>query len=283
MKANSNNLQLKLEKVGTNPIIMGIINVTPDSFYAPSRMPMADSARHQIDVMLQENVDIIDIGGQSTRPTSQLLSCDTEKKRLLPLFELIAKNYPQLLWSIDTFYADIAIEAIAHGASIVNDVSAGGIDDQLLSTVAQANVYYVIMHNKKKLLNTVVDATAAVPSNYASTVLHELQERIAACHQLGIAKIIIDLGFGFNKNNKQNFCLLKNLQLFKQLNCPILVGLSRKRLVYETLKITIEESLPATSALHLYALQQGANILRVHDVQAAKNCVTLWEELKSMN
>ena len=256
--------------------IMGILNLTPDSFYAPSRV--ADTAvLRQAEQMLKEGATLLDIGGQSTRPHAEYIAEDTELQRVLPAIAQLHRHFPEAVISIDTFRAKVAEAAVAAGASIVNDISGGRFDAALWQTVADLGTPYILMHS-----------TGATPDDlhqkpvYDDIVLEVMDyfiAQIAALRKLGIKDIILDLGFGFGKTLADNYTLLRRLPEFAILDCPILVGISRKSMVYKPLQILPEAALPATSALHLYALQQGAHILRVHDAHEAKQMQVLYEKL----
>lgn len=256
----------------STPMVMGILNVTPDSFYSGSRHQTEDLLLKKAEKMITEGAGILDLGGQSTRPNSQQVSEEEESDRVLPAIESVNKNFPDQLISVDTFYASVARQAISAGACIVNDVSAGSIDDQLLSTVAQLNVPYILMHMKG------LPSTMQQQAQYKDVTLNvfdALNHKLDECTRLGIKDIIIDPGFGFGKTIEHNFTLLRQLSYFSQLNRPIMVGLSRKATVYKSLGNTAEEALNGTTVLHTIALLNGASILRVHDVREAMEAVEL--------
>jgi dihydropteroate synthase len=259
------------------PIVMGIVNTTPDSFYSGSRANEVDEILFRVEKMITDCAVILDIGGQSTRPKSEQISADEELKRVLPAIEAIHKNFPEQIISIDTFYAKVAKEAVDAGASIVNDVSAGIMDAGLLSTVAQLKVPYVLMHMLGR------PQTMQQNPQYKNVTLEVfdfLNFKIAELIRLGIHDIVIDIGFGFGKNASHNFQLLRELSFFQQLNKPIMVGLSRKATIYKTLGITPEEALNGSTVMHTLALQNGAHILRAHDVKEAVQAVQLFMEYK---
>ena len=255
------------------PIVMGILNITPDSFYENSRLNNADSLLRKAEQMIADGATILDIGGQSTRPNSEKVSEEEELKRAIPAIETIQKNFPGQIISVDTFYSRVAKEAVAAGASIINDVSAGTIDNELLFTVAQLNVPYVLMH---MLGNPQTMQQAPEYKNVILEVFDFLSFKIKELHQLGIHDVIIDPGFGFGKTIEHNFQLLKKLSFFNQLEKPLLVGLSRKATVYKTLQTTADKALNGTTVLHTIALMHGATILRVHDVKEAKEAIQLF-------
>ncbi len=262
--------------VVADPIVMGIINVTPDSFYSGSRMSATDLVLLLAEKMISEGVTILDIGGQSTRPGSELLSKEEELTRVIPAIKAISEAFPDAFISIDTFYYQVAREAIAAGACIINDISSGTMDAEMIPNAGSLRVPYIAMHLKG------TPATMQTLANYEDVtkdVLDFFVKKIEECRLAGIMDVIIDPGFGFAKNIDHNFSLLKNLSTLNILQKPILAGLSRKSTVYKTLGITPEESLNGTTVLNTVALQNGANILRVHDVKEAKEAITLLKKL----
>lgn len=254
------------------PIVMGVINITPDSFFSGSRS-VEDEVLFRAEKMIEEGAAVLDIGGQSTRPKSVLISADEELKRVLPAIESLHKKFPAQLISIDTFYAKVAKEAVHAGASIVNDVSAGTLDENLITTVAALQVPYVLMHMKG------TPQTMQQMSFYKDVTLEVfdfLSFKMVEFIKAGIHDIVIDVGFGFGKNASHNFQLLHRLSFFQQLNKPLLAGLSRKATIYKTLGITAEKALNGTTVMNTIALMNGANILRVHDVKEAVEAVQLF-------
>jgi len=255
------------------PLVMGIINVTPDSFYVGSRSTAIDTILPLAEKMLADGADIIDIGGQSTRPGSNMIPADEEIKRVIPAIASIARRFPLAFISIDTFYSTVAKAGVDAGASMVNDISAGGIDGDMIKTVASLKVPYVLMHMKG------TPQTMPQEAIYENVVREVLDFFITKTHELkqaGIQDVIIDPGFGFAKTIDQNFALLKDLPVFKILDKPILAGLSRKSTIFKTLGTTADHALNGTTVLNTIALQNGASILRVHDVKEAKEAVTLF-------
>ena len=258
-------------------LIMGIINVTPDSFYEGSRCDDADAVFRQTERMLNDGADIIDIGAQSTRPQSQLISMEEELSRLAGIVDVVTDKFPEAIFSIDTFYSRVAGICVAAGASIINDVSGGQMDAGMLETAAKLGVPYVCMHMRG------TPQTMQYHNDYddvTKSVIDYFIDRTEICKRAGIKDVIIDPGFGFSKNIPQNFQLLNNLDKLKILDRPILVGLSRKSTIYKTLGITAGESLNGTTVMNTVALMKGASILRVHDVKEAKECVALFNHLK---
>jgi dihydropteroate synthase len=256
------------------PIIMGIINTTPDSFYDESRITNLHAICNTVEKMIDEGAMIIDIGGQSSRPGSKRISSEEELTRVLPAINAIVEKFPEVIISIDTFYADVAREAVLAGASLVNDISGGIIDKNMISTVAGLNVPYILMHMKGE------PKTMQESPEYEKLtreVMDFFIERIAVCRTAGVKDIILDPGIGFGKTTAQNFELLRNLNLFKFFGCPILLGVSRKSLIHKTLGIQAAEALNGTTVLHSFGLMKGADILRVHDVKEAKETTKLYD------
>ena len=258
------------------PIIMGIINTTPDSFYSESRAGGIDAVLQKAEQIINEGATIIDIGGQSTRPGSEQVSAAEENNRVIPAVEAVHKNFPETIISIDSFYAVVVKNAVDAGASIVNDVSAGTIDEGLVSTVASLKVPYVLMHMKGNPQTMQQNATY---ENVVLDVFDFLNKKLTQLHQAGINDIIVDPGFGFGKTMEQNFELLNSLDFFRQLSKPVLVGISRKATVYKTLGVTSKDALNGTTVLNTIALFKGASILRVHDVKEAKQTIQLVQAL----
>jgi dihydropteroate synthase len=256
----------------STPKVMGILNITPDSFYDGGKLKDDTAILNQAEKMLNNGAAFLDMGGYSSRPGATDIAVSEETSRVIPAIELVLKNFPEVLISIDTFRSEVAKKAIESGAAIVNDISAGKLDGAMLSTVAQLQVPYIMMHMRgtPQSMQTLTDY-----ENVTLDVLHYFSERIAAARASGINDIIADPGFGFAKTLEQNFELLSQLELFKNLQIPLLVGLSRKSMIYKTLGITPEEALNGTTTLNSIALIKGANILRVHDVKEAVECVEL--------
>lgn len=255
------------------PAVMGIINITPDSFFSNSRAQNNDAVLQQAEKMIFEGADIIDIGGQSTRPGSVRVDADKELLRVLPAIEIILKKFPEAIISVDTYYSAVAKAAVDAGANIINDISAGIFDAEMLSTVASLQVPYICMHMKGSPETMQQNASY---ENVTREVLDFFIEKTTQCKAAGINDVIIDPGFGFGKTITHNFQLLRNLQDFKMLDKPILAGISRKSTIYKTLGVTVEEALNGTTVLNTLALQNGANILRVHDVKEAKEAIKLF-------
>ena len=256
---------------------MGIINATHDSFYKGDLSEGLDNILNLATTMLNDGAIILDIGGQSTKPGSESVGVKTELQRVVPVIEMIHRNFSEAIISVDTYQSEVASAAIAAGASLVNDVSGGNLDNKMIATVAALRVPYICMHMKG------TPETMAGQTDYED-ILKEMLDYFVAkvndCKTAGIKDVIIDPGFGFAKNASQNFYLLKHLSVFKMLDCPILAGLSRKSTVYKTLKVTAVDALNGTTVLNTLALDSGANILRVHDVKEAVEAITLYEEYK---
>jgi len=257
---------------------MGIINVTPDSFYDGGKTFQKKNILEQAEKMISEGATFLDIGGYSSRPDADEVSEEEEIKRVIPAIEAILKEFPEALLSIDTFRSKVATKAVNTGAAIINDISGGTLDPEMFKQVSLLKVPYILMHMRGTPQNM---KTQTNYDNISKEVLTYFSEKIAKAHKAGINDIIVDPGFGFAKNAEQNFELLNNLELFKSLSAPCLVGISRKSTIYNTLKVSAEDALNGTTVLHTVALLKGASILRVHDVKEAKECITLLQNLKT--
>ncbi len=255
------------------PLVMGIINATPDSFYKGDLPAGLEEIVVQVGKMTSEGASIIDIGGQSTRPGSERISASEEIQRVIPVIDSILTTYPQTIISIDTYHSEVALAAIKAGASIVNDISAGSLDPEMIHCVSSLKVPYICMHMKGSPEHMQNNPTY---DDLIKEVLDFFIDKIEQCKKAGIKDIIIDPGFGFGKSIQQNFILLKQLSVFKMLDKPILTGLSRKSMVYKTLDVDVTAALNGSTVLHTIALQQGASILRVHDVNEAIQAVKLF-------
>ena len=259
------------------PIVMGILNINADSFYAGSRYENNETLLETAGRMLADGATILDIGGQSTRPGSELLDEETELSRVIPAIEAINKKFPEAFISVDTFYSRVAREAVAAGASIINDISAGSMDEKLTDTVATLNVPYILMHIQGTPQTMQKNPTY---QNLMQELLDFFIAKTAELRGKGIKDIIIDPGFGFGKTHAHNFTLLKHLDIFKILESPLLLGLSRKGTIYKTLETDAEHALNGTTVLNTVGLQNGANILRVHDVKQAMEAIRLVNAVK---
>ena len=256
------------------PLVMGILNITDDSFYAGSRVQNMDGIKNKAVQMLNEGAAILDIGAQSTRPGSTRISSEKELEKLLPAIEMLTGLFPGIVISIDTYHSKVARECVDAGALMINDISAGEMDKDMLPTVAALKVPYICMHMKG------VPETMQQQAHYQDVtreVFDFFIHKTEACKLAGINDVIIDPGFGFGKNHSQNLVLLKNLSLLKMLERPVLAGLSRKSTIYRTLKIAVEDALNGTTVLNTLAVLNGASILRVHDVKEAKEVIELIE------
>jgi dihydropteroate synthase len=254
------------------PIVMGIINATPDSFYSSSRKQSLEAVVNQAKNMLASGATMLDIGGQSTRPGSVKIDEQVEADRVVPAISAIHSQFPEAIISVDTFYASVAKAAVKAGASIVNDISGGVMDEAMLPTVGSLGVPFICTHMKGE------PATMHQNPQYEDVtreVLDFFIERLAACKKAGIVDVIVDPGFGFGKTISHNFTLLHNLSFFNIVDKPLLLGISRKGTIYKTLGITAEEALNGTTVLHTIGLMNGASILRVHDVKEAVEAIKL--------
>jgi dihydropteroate synthase len=262
------------------PRVMGILNITPDSFYAESRLSSVDAVLERVGIMETEGADFIDIGGYSTRPGAEDISISEEIDRIQSIIEPVNKNFPDVIISIDTFRSEVARVAVRYGAGIINDVSGGLLDDRMFDTVAELGVAYVLMHMRgtPQTMNDLTGYDQLVPD-----ILGELKQKMNLLRSKGVSDVLIDPGFGFAKTIPQNFELMRDLSEFNLLGCPILVGISRKATIYRTLHITAAEALNGTTVLNTLALEYGASVLRVHDVRAAVEAVKLWSAVAGMN
>ena len=261
----------------TTPQVMGILNVTPDSFSDGGRYSSVDDAVRNAFKMAVAGASIIDVGGYSSRPGAAEVSVQEEMDRVLPVIERLSKKVDAFI-SIDTFRSQVAAAAVKAGAHIVNDISAGDDDADMLKTVAQLGVPYIAMH-KQGLPSTMQNNPTY--ENVVGEVLNYLQAKIKQCNEAGIEQVIVDPGFGFGKTLEHNYALLRELPQLNVLEVPILVGVSRKSMIYRLLENTPADALNGTTFLHAFALQAGASILRVHDVKEAVECVSLFEALKA--
>lgn len=261
----------------SQPKVMAIVNLTPDSFYSESRCPSVGDALRRVDVALSQGADIIDFGACSTRPGAQVVDAHEEWRRLEPILVAARRKYPDAVISIDTFRSQIAEQSVSEGADIINDISAGAIDDKMFSTVGRLQVPYVLMHMRGTPATMQQFATYG---NVTAEVMSELSLQLRRLTDCGVHDVIIDPGFGFAKTLEQNYELFAHLSDFAVFDKPLLVGISRKSMIYNLLKIKPEDSLNATTALNMMALQAGASILRVHDVAEALQVVKIHKALK---
>lgn len=255
---------------------MGILNYTPDSFYDGGKFFNEKELLKGVEKMLNEGASFIDLGAYSSRPGAQEVSEEEELERILPAVKALLHSFPEILLSIDTFRASVASACLDSGAAIINDISGGQADAAMIPMVAQYRVPYIMMHMRGTPQN-MQQQTAY--EDLTGELLHYFSKQLAAARAAGIVDIIIDPGFGFAKETDQNFALLKDLHLFQAFEIPVLVGLSRKSMIYKTLGTEAEGALNGTTALHMFSLTQGANILRVHDVKEAVECIQLFEKI----
>lgn len=258
------------------PVVMSILNTTPDSFFDGGKYNSIEKALKKVEKDLNQGATIIDIGGYSTKPGGNKVTIDEEIRRTIPYIEKIVNTFPKINISIDTFRGKVAALAIDAGAGMINDVSAWNIDKEMFETIKKYNVPYVLMHMKGEPKNMQDNPRY---ENVTKEVIKFLSEKLNMLNSHGISDVIIDPGFGFGKTNADNYKLLKNIELLKVFKAPILAGISRKSMIYKTLKINKLDSINGTTALNMFALSKGAKILRVHDVKQAMECIYLNEEI----
>ena len=263
----------------STPKVMGILNVTPNSFFDGGKYKNESEMLSKVGKMLSEGATFIDVGAYSSKPSTEFVSEEEELQRIVPIINLILEYYPETLISIDTFRSDVAKVCIENGAAIINDISAGNLDDNMLETIAKYNVPYIMMH-----MRGTPQTMQAMTSyeNIVKEILFYFSERIAQARSHGINDLIVDPGFGFAKTLEQNYEVLQKMELFEILELPLLAGVSRKSMIYKTLHSTAEEALNGTTVLNTIALTKGAKILRVHDVKEAMECVTLFNKIQGI-
>ncbi len=259
------------------PKIMGILNVTPDSFFDGGRFSALDAAKAQVSLMLEQGAHIIDIGGMSSRPGAEIIDSKEELTRIRPVIEMIKKDFPEALISVDTIHSETIRSLHPLGIDLVNDISAGAFDPKMFETVADLQMPYILMHMAGQPTNM---QNAPQYEDVCLAVLDFFIAKVGQLRSLGCKDLIIDPGFGFGKSIAHNYKLLKKMHIFSTLGLPILTGISRKSMIYKLLDITAQEALNGTSVLHLVALQQGSRILRVHDVKPAAEVIRLWQQLE---
>ncbi len=264
---------LSLEK----PKVMGILNVTPDSFFDGGQYEQKDAILFQAEKMLKQGADIIDIGGMSSRPGAAIISTEEELKRVIPAIQAIIKYFPETIISIDTVKAKVAEFAVSEGASIINDISAGNIDEAMFETVANLDVPYILMHMQGEPLD--MQDKPAYETNVVEEILDFFIRKLEHLNKLKIKDIVLDVGFGFGKTLNHNYNIMRNLEVFSCLQKPLLVGVSRKSMIYKLLQVSPKEALNGSTVLQTIALQKGASILRVHDVKEAKETIKIIEQL----
>ena len=260
------------------PKIMGILNVTPDSFFDGGLYNTEKKVDIQVTKMIEDGMDILDVGGYSSRPGAKEISINEEIDRVIPVVKFIRKTYPELILSVDTFRSEVARNCLDLGIDIINDISAGCIDKNILDVVAEYNCPYIMMHMKGTPKTMQVNPEY---ENLIKELLIYFAKRIYLAREKGIIDIIVDPGFGFGKTLDHNYTIMKKIENFKLLDLPILVGISRKSFITKQLDIDKKDSLNGTTALNMYFLEKNINILRVHDVKEAKECVMLHEKIKS--
>ena len=259
-----------------HPKVMGILNLTPDSFYDGGKYKSAADIIKQVEKMLNEGATFIDIGAYSSRPKAKHISQEEELSRLLPVLELVMKEFPNALISIDTFRSHVADKAIASGACMVNDISGGALDEDMFATIAKLQVPYILMH----MVGTPQTMQQNIQyENLIKDIIFYFSQKVFALRKLGVNDIILDPGFGFSKTLDQNYKLLQKLELFSGMNLPVLAGLSRKSMLYKLLDLDANRALNATTSVNTIALMKGASILRVHDVQEAMETITIFEKM----
>jgi len=262
----------------SQPKVMGILNITPDSFFDGGKYKDVQSILEQVEKMLEEGATFIDVGGYSSRPGAVHISEQEELKRVVPIIELLIDYFPGIIISVDTFRSSVAKECILKGAAMINDISAGEMDENMFATVADLQVPYCMMH----MLGTPQNMQSNPQyGNIVTELLSYFSEKTSQLKLLGLKDILVDVGFGFGKTMEHNYELLEQLSLFKTLDFPLLIGVSRKSMLYRTLEITAAESLNATTVAHTLALINGASILRVHDVKEAVEAVKIVGLFKS--
>lgn len=262
------------------PVVMGIVNITPDSFFALSRYKSDRTLLQQVENFLSEGATIIDIGGYSTRPQAEPVSVDEEIRRISEALEIICKKFPEAVLSVDTFRSPVARMAVQeYGVAMINDISGGTLDQLMFETIADLQVAYVLMHTRSTPQHMQEQTQY---EDVVAEVLQFLAKRVAQLRLLGVHDVVIDPGFGFAKNLEQNYEMMSKLSLFRQIEAPLLVGISRKSMIYKLLGITPEEALNGTTALNMLALMGGASILRVHDVKEAVEAIRIFNAYRQL-
>lgn len=261
----------------SEPKVMGILNITPNSFYDGGKFNSDLSILKQVEKMLNDGATFIDIGGYSSKPKAEFVSGNVEEERVVPAVDLILKNFPDTILSVDTFRSSIAKKCIEHGAAIINDISAGNLDENMMKTVGQLQVPYIMMHMRG---TPVTMPSMTTYENLIKEILFYFAQKINEARSFGINDLVVDPGFGFAKTLSQNYEILQKLDLFKILELPILAGISRKSMIYKVLNSSAQEALNGTTVLNTVALTKGASILRVHDVKEAVECIKLHTQLQ---
>jgi dihydropteroate synthase len=264
----------------STPKVMGILNLTPNSFYDGGKYKTDLEILSKVEKMLVEEATFLDVGAYSSKPNAEFVSEQEEQNRIVPIVDLILKNFPEAVLSIDTFRSQVARVCLENGAAIINDISAGNLDDKMMETVAKYKVPYIMMHMRGTPQTM---QTLTIYEDLVKEMLFYFSERVAKARSFGINDLVVDPGFGFAKTIAQNFEILQKLELFQLLELPILIGVSRKSMIYKTLEIIAEEALNGTTVLNTFALTKGAKILRVHDVKEAVESIKLFGKLYSIN
>ena len=262
----------------TTPKVMGILNVTPNSFYDGGMYKSSSEMLTKVGKMLSDGATFIDVGAYSSKPSAEYVSEEEELQRIIPIINLILEYYPEALLSVDTFRSEVAKVCIENGAAIINDISAGNLDDKMLETIAKYNVPYIMMH-MRGTPETMQKMTSY--EDIVKEILFYFSEKVAKARSFGINDLIVDPGFGFAKTLDQNYEVLQKMELFEILELPLLAGFSRKSMIYKTLQSSAEEALNGTIVLNTVALTKGAKILRVHDVKEAMECITLFNKINN--
>ena len=260
----------------STPKVMGILNVTPNSFFDGGKYKNENEILSQVEKMLLNGAAFIDLGAYSSKPSAEFVSEEEEISRIVPAIDLILKNFPETILSIDTFRAEVAKASIESGAAIINDIAAGNLDEKMFEIIAKYNVPYIMMHMRG---NPQTMQTLANYDDIVKEMVFYFLERIASARSFGINDLIIDPGFGFAKTLEQNYEVFQKMELFNMLELPLLVGISRKSMISKALDINTENALNGTTVLNALALTKGAKILRVHDVKEAMECVTLFNKI----
>ena len=262
----------------SRPKVMGILNITPNSFYDGGKYKEEEAIVNQVGKMLDEGATFIDIGAYSSKPSAEFVSEEEEINRLLPIIKLLIDKFPTILLSVDTFRSEVAKKAVENGVVIVNDISAGMLDDKMIETVSKLQVPYIMMHMRgnPQTMQSLTDY-----DDITKEMIFYFSERINEARSFGLNDIIIDPGFGFAKTIDQNYEVMQKLELFSILDLPLLVGISRKSMIYKALEISANEALNGTTVLNTIALQKGAEILRVHDVKEAMECINLFNKISN--
>ncbi|KIA85780.1 dihydropteroate synthase [Flavobacterium sp. AED] len=260
----------------STPKVMGILNVTPNSFFDGGKYKNENEILSRVEKMLLDGATFIDLGAYSSKPSAEFVSEEEEISRIVPTIVLILKNFPETIISIDTFRAEVAKASIESGAAIINDIAAGNLDEKMFEIIAKYNVPYIMMHMRG---NPQTMQTLTNYDDIVKEIVFYFSERIASARSFGINDLIIDPGFGFAKTLEQNYEVFKKMELFNGLELPMLIGISRKSMIYKTLNSNAEHALNGTTVLNTLALTKGAKILRVHDVKEAMECVTLFNKI----